>query len=81
MKYQTLNQNLAVALHATNLLPFLGCRKADTANRVVFEFDDPGNVAPQAELDYAASRVVAPVNVVLAAQRFLRQRTTETLKG
>ena len=70
---------VAIALHSSERLRFLGCEKAGNSGRVIFRFADPQGEAPAAELEFSAGRIAAPVNLVLASQRFLRQQMTATL--
>lgn len=78
-KFSTLNLGLAVGLHASGRMRFIGCEKADTPNRTVFIFEGSQREAEQAEFEFETGAMSAPVVRVLASQRLLRKRSTETL--
>lgn len=79
MKFTTRDYDLSIFLHATEKLPFLGCKKV-TPTQVAFVFDDPDNTADACENDFVRGEEVV-ATLLFASQRFLRRKIQETLAG
>ena len=76
-RFTTERLPLAVVLHATGGLPFLGCESRGNG-KVRFVFEDPDHIGEHAELDFDRGAAV-PATAIFASQRFLRRLMTETL--
>ena len=77
MKFRTERLPLAIFLHATGRLRFLGC-EPNGHGRLRFVFDDPGGNGPQAELEFDSGGKVS-ASALFASQKFLR-RAMDTQK-
>jgi hypothetical protein len=75
--FETSNQDLAVGLHASNSLKFIGCEPTSRSYRVAFRFEDPNHKALDLRLQYERGELTAPVNVTLASLRFLRRKAED----
>ena len=71
MKFRTERLPLAIFLHATGRLRFLGC-EPNGGGRVFFLFDDPGGEGTQAEFEFDRGAQVS-ASALFASQKFLRR--------
>jgi hypothetical protein len=78
--FATERLQLAIFLHATRRMGFLGCQTARNRDRVSFLFDDPDNIGAQAELDFDQG-AFAPAAGLFASQKFLRRRMSEATEN
>ena len=78
MRFVTERLPLAIFLHATDRLPFLGCQPGDRLGKVLFVFADPNSRGPQVELEFDRNAPV-PATALFASQKFLRKKMTEVL--
>lgn len=69
---------VAIGIHAANQLKFKGCRKSGNG-QVLFDFFDPNHQGEELSLAFDQGKLVAPVNVTLASQRYLRRKMNEVL--
>jgi hypothetical protein len=76
-KFSTERLHLAIYLHASGQLPFLGCLPTGSG-RVYFEFSDPEGIADELELAFEQGASV-PANALFASQKFLRRKADEAL--
>ena len=68
---------LAIFLHATGRLVFIGCQPAQP--RIIqFVFQDPEAIGDQLELDFDRGAAV-PATAIFASQKFLRRKMSEKL--
>jgi hypothetical protein len=83
-EFSTKSLQLAIFLHASELLPFLRTeRDRDLTGKVNFIFRDEAGRGPQLQLEYNRGAVV-PARNLFASQTFLRQQMsgiTENLKN
>ena len=75
--FSTERLQLAIYIHASERLPFLGC-EAGESGKIRFVFDDPGHVGPQVELEFDRGKEVAASDL-FASQKYLRRRMSEAL--
>lgn len=75
MTFSTERLPLAIYLHASQRLPFLGC-EAGGSGKIRFVFDDPGKVGPQVELEFDRGAEVAASDL-FASQKYLRRRMSD----
>jgi hypothetical protein len=76
--FKTERLQLASYLHATELLPFLGCESETGAARVVFAFEDTARLGPQLELEYEKEAVCSAA-ALCCGQKYLRRKIAQTL--
>ena len=76
-KFETERLQLAIFLHATGGLRFLGCEASGNA-KVRFVFDDPQQTGAQVELEFDRGAPVA-ATALFASQKFLRRQMTDAL--
>lgn len=69
---------LAVFLHATAQLTFIGCEPTNRMGKVAFVFSDPHSIGSQLELEFDRGATVT-ASSLFASQKFLRRLMTETL--
>ena len=77
--FSTERLQLAIYLHASQRLPFQGC-EAQESGKIRFVFDDPGNIGPQVELEFARGAEVAAADL-FASQKYLRRKMSEELNN
>ncbi len=77
MTFSTERLPLAIFLHATGRLRFLGC-EPNGDGRLRFVFDDPSGEGAQAEFEFDRGAAVS-ASTLFASQKFLR-RTMDTQK-
>jgi len=77
--FRTERLPLAIFLHATGRLCFLGC-KPNGDGRLHFVFSDPEQAGAQAKLEYERGASVA-ATALFASQKFLRRRMNEALNN
>jgi hypothetical protein len=75
--FSTERLQLAIYLHASQRLPFLGC-EAGGNNKISFVFEDPANRGPQVELEFDRGAEVAASDL-FASQKYLRRRMSEEI--
>ena len=75
--FSTERLQLAIYLHASGRLPFLGCEDGQN-NKIRFVFEDPGNAGPQVELEFDRGAEVAASDL-FASQKYLRRKMTEEI--
>jgi len=75
--FSTERLQLAIYLHASQRLPFLGCEAGENS-KIRFMFDDPGNVGPQVELEFDRGAEVAASDL-FASQKYLRRKMSEEI--
>jgi hypothetical protein len=80
MKFVTERLPLAIFLHATERLMFLGCEPEKHGPKLVFAFSDPDSKGSQAELEFDRGAAV-PATALFASQKFLRRKMTEALNS
>lgn len=68
---------LAIFVHATGRMRFLGCQPNGNG-KVRFVFDDPEQIGAQVELDFDRGAPVAATSL-FASQKFLRRQMTDAL--
>jgi hypothetical protein len=73
--FPTERLQLAIYLHAAQRLPFQRC-EISGSRKVRFVFEDPGNIGPQAELEFDRGAEVSASDL-FASQKFLRRRMSE----
>jgi hypothetical protein len=78
MTFVTERLPLAVFLHATERLTFLGCEPEKLGPKLVFVFSDPHSKGSQSELEFDRGATV-PATDLFASQKFLRRKMTEVL--
>lgn len=76
-KFGTERLQLAIFLHATGRLPFLGCEPRGNG-KVGFAFADPELSGSQAELEFDRGAPV-PATALFASQKYLRRQMTDVL--
>lgn len=76
--FSTERLQLAIFIHASGKLPFLGCQIIHPG-ALRFVFDDPEHLGKQIELDYERGALIS-ASSLFASQKFLRQTMTETLE-
>ena len=79
MNFITERLPLAIFLHATERLRFLGCESADR-EKVTFVFSDPNSLGSQVELEFDRGAIV-PATALFASQKFLRRKMSEALNN
>jgi hypothetical protein len=79
MKFITERLPLAIFLHATDQLRFLGCESTD-CQTVAFVFSDPNSLGLQVVLEFDRGANV-PATAVFASQKFLRRKMSEALNN
>lgn len=72
--FSTERLHLAIYLHASGRLPFLGCLPTGSG-RVRFEFSDPDGIADDLELSFEQGASV-PANALLPARSFFGEKQT-----
>jgi hypothetical protein len=77
--FSTERLQLAIYLHASERLPFLGC-EAGQSGKIRFVFDDLGNLGPKVELEFDRGAEV-PATALFASQKYLRRRMSEALEN
>jgi hypothetical protein len=77
--FSTERLQLAIYIHASQRLPFLGC-EAVRPGVLRFVFDDPEHFGKQVELDFDRGAAV-PATSLFASQKFLRRTMTEVLEN
>ena len=75
--FSTERLHLAIYLHASGQLPFLGCLPSGNG-RVRFAFSDSHRIADQLELAFEQGASV-PATALFASQKFLRRKADEVL--
>jgi len=75
--FSTERLQLAIYLHATGRLRFIGCEQNGNG-KVRFGFDDSEQTGAQAELEYERGAPVA-ATALFASQKFLRRQMTDAL--
>lgn len=80
MTFVTERLPLAIFLHATERLTFVGCEPEKHGPKLVFVFSDPDSDGSQAELEFDRGAVV-PATDLFASQKFLRRKMTEALNS
>jgi hypothetical protein len=75
--FSTERLQLAIFLHATGRLRFLGC-EPNGNGKVRFAFGDPQQVGAQAELEFERGALVAGT-ALFASQKYLRRQMTDAL--
>jgi hypothetical protein len=75
--FSTERLQLAIYLHASQRLPFLGC-EAGANGKVRFAFDDASGIGPQVELEFDRGAEVAASDL-FASQKYLRRKMSEAL--
>ena len=75
MTFRTGKLPLAVFLHATHRLKFLGCEPAQVG-RITFVFEDPEGNGAGEQLDFELGALV-PASALFASQTFLRKAMTQ----
>lgn len=80
MTFVTERLPLAVFLHATERLTFVGCEPELHGPRLVFVFSDPDSDGSQAELEFDRGAAV-PATALFASQKYLRRTMSEALKN
>lgn len=73
--FSTERLQLAIYLHASERLPFLGC-EAQPNGKIRFVFEDASNGGPQAELEFDRGAEVA-ASGLFASQKYLRRKMSE----
>jgi len=71
---------LAIAIHASERLPFLRCERAGP-NRVEFVFLDAEGRGAELELLYDSGALVLPAVRIFASQKFLRRQMSDVLEN
>ena len=74
--FRTDSLNLAVYLHASKLLPYVGIKRVNSF-KMEFVFEDADHKADEIEMNYESGASL-PVNAVLASLRFLRKAMNAT---
>jgi hypothetical protein len=77
--FRTERLPLAIFLHATGRLRFLGC-EPNGDGRLHFAFADPEQAGAQVELEYERGASVA-ATALFASQKFLRRKMNEALNN
>ena len=77
--FSTERLHLAIYLHASGRLPFLGCLPTGSG-RVRFEFSDLDGIADDLELAFEQGASV-PATALFASQKFLRRKADEAVGG
>jgi hypothetical protein len=75
--FSTERLQLAIYLHASQRLLFLGC-KAGQNNKIRFVFEDPDSSGPQVELEFDRGAEVAASDL-FASQKYLRRKMSEEI--
>jgi len=75
--FSTERLQLAIFLHATGGLRFVGC-EPNGNGKVLFAFDDPERMGAQVELEFDRGAPVA-ATALFASQKFLRRQMTDRL--
>jgi hypothetical protein len=73
--FATERLQLAIYVHATGGLRFLGCERIGSA-KLRFAFDDPQHIGAQVELEFDRGAPVAATSL-FASQKFLRRQMTD----
>src|ERR1700756_5435582 len=70
---------LAIYLHASQRMPFVGCERVPNG-KLKLLFQDEENQGAQAELEFFLDRgAVVPASELFASQKYLRRRMSEAL--
>ena len=77
--FSTERLQLAIYVHASERLPFLGC-EAVRPGVLRFVFEDPEHLGKQIELEFDRGAAV-PATSLFASQKFLRRTMTEALEN
>jgi hypothetical protein len=77
-KFSTERLPLAISVHASGRLRFLGCDRI-TPNRVQFLFDDDERKGNEIELEFDRGTLTVIASQVFASQKFLRRQMSEVL--
>jgi hypothetical protein len=80
MTFVTERLPLAIFLHATERLAFLGCQPEKHGPKLIFVFQDPDSKGSQAELEFDRGATV-PATDLFASQKYLRRTMSEALKN
>jgi len=75
--FSTERLQLAIYLHASQKLAFLGCA-AGGNGKISFVFEDPDSSGPQAELEFDRGAEVA-ASGLFASQKYLRRKMSEEI--
>ena len=75
--FSTERLQLAIYLHASGRLAFLGC-EAQSNGKIRFVFEDPDSVGTQIELEFDTGAEIA-ASALFASQRYLRRKMSEEL--
>ena len=78
-KFATERLQLAIFLHATEALRFLGCESSGFG-RIRFIFADPESGGAQHELEFDRGAAV-PATAIFASQKFLRREMSKYLRN
>ena len=73
--FETERLQLAIFLHATRQLEFLGCEQAESG-KLRFVFQDPEHSGTDLELQFDMGAAV-PATALFASQKFLRRTMSE----
>ena len=77
-QFSTERLQLAIYIHASQRLPFLGCEPM-RPGALRFVFEDREHLGKQVELEFDRGAAV-PATAVFASQKFLRRTMTEVLE-
>jgi hypothetical protein len=75
--FSTERLQLAIFLHATGRMRFLGCQPKDDT-KLRFIFDDPQQSGAQVELEFDRGAPV-PATALFASQKFLRRQMSDVI--
>ena len=78
-QFQTERLQLAIYIHATGQLRFLGCEQV-APGKIQFVFEDPDSIGDQLELDFDRGAPLA-ATAIFASQKYLRRKMTEELNN
>lgn len=76
--FKTEDLPFAAFLACKGRLEFLGCEKNEKQRRVLFAFNDPGEIGDRLYLEYKAGEV-APADAFYSCVKSLRQAMDETM--